>query len=263
MIQADLEQLKYSKKKEFTAILEKEMDYVNRDLQGMTSSAALLGGFSYGAIGGGPSYWIIGDDFQQYGAAFQNGTNGYFHFEKTFIERITGKIVHSSRGLKYLEDAFTATATMSFVVNLLLVMYSTWVAMYGPNSALHLRDEAFLEVRLKVLREERLTCLRLLWAGVFLFALSNVINVWYTWRGDIALMSTIVGIGFCFNLWSMYDQLRMKFDAPPLIARGTRCRCCKKQTSKSQQVLRKGFLNHHSEAGWNRKYFILTKDYFL
>jgi hypothetical protein len=262
MIAADLEQLKFLKKKEFTSILEKEMDYVNRDLQGMTSSAALLAGFSYSAVGGGPRYWIIGDDFQQYGAPFQNGTNGYFHFQKTPIERFTGPIVHSIRGLKFLEDGFTAAATLAFVCNLLLVIYSTWVAMYGPNSALHLKDEAFLEVRLKKLRVERLTCLRLLWAGVFLFALSNVVSVWYVWRGDIALMATLVGIFFCWNLWGMYNSLRLKFDAPPLIPGIVFGNKCCRQKAADQRTLKKGFINHLSTTGWKRKFFVLTPDYF-
>jgi hypothetical protein len=54
MIAADLELLKFQKKKEFTAILEKELDYVNRDLTGMTASAALLSGFSFDALSSGP-----------------------------------------------------------------------------------------------------------------------------------------------------------------------------------------------------------------
>ena len=50
MIAADLEVLRFQKRKDFTSILEKELDYINRDLIGMAGTAALLAGFAYSGL---------------------------------------------------------------------------------------------------------------------------------------------------------------------------------------------------------------------
>jgi hypothetical protein len=132
MIAADLELLNFQKRKDFTLILEKELDYINRDLINMSGTAALLAGFSFSGLNTGPVWcqWSWGD---------------------AIIEHYTGHFAHGP----FLENIFAMACTWALVVNLLLVAKTTSLAMFGPFHALHVTNEAFLEQSVKTLREVR------------------------------------------------------------------------------------------------------------
>jgi hypothetical protein len=255
MIAADLELLKFQKKKEFTSILEKELEYVNRDLTGMTASAALLSGFSFDALSAGP--YQPGWTWAGLKTSVPD-SNIHAHY----LEEITGDFMHGP----YMEFAYTTFACLSLSVNLTLVCYSTCVAMFGPNSALHVNNEAFLEQSLKALRRERKKCLQLLAAGVFLFVFTNIACVWYRWRGETGLVATIMTFVFAYYLKWMYGNMMRNYQAPDLMPVSWRPYCCslvdRKETA-NLDVLYQGYLTIRvntadKEEHWMIKYVEIT-----
>ena len=124
--------MNFQKRKDFTAILEKELDYINRDLISMSGTSALLAGFSFSGLNTGAVWcqWSWGDGF---------------------IEQYTGHFSHGPA----LENIFAFSCSLALVVNLLLVAKTTSLAMFGPFHALHVTNEAFLEQSVKHLREVR------------------------------------------------------------------------------------------------------------
>jgi hypothetical protein len=83
--------------------------------------------------------------------------------------------------------------------------------MFGPNSALHVNNEAFLEQSLKTLRRERKKCLQLLALGVFLFVFTNVACVWYRWRGETGVVATMMTVVFSYYLKWMYANMMKNY----------------------------------------------------
>ena len=59
----------------------------------------------------------------------------------------------------------------------------------------------------------------------------------------------------------MYAKLKDKFDAPPLVPAKLVPKICQSRAAESRP-LKKGYMNFHSESGWHRKYFVLTRDFF-
>jgi hypothetical protein len=74
--------------------------------------------------------------------------------------------------------AFSCVATAAMIVNMILVVYSTFLVMFGPNCALHAMNLASLRKTVISLRAERLLCLKMMVLGVFLFMLSSMVSWW-------------------------------------------------------------------------------------
>jgi hypothetical protein len=210
MITADLEALKYQKKKDYSNILEKELNFITADITSMSKVSALLAGFSFAGIINGPNWPGRCDPHTK---PYPNDSPGCgWSWGDLPIETALGMFTHDY----YFEFGYVVVTVSSMYYNLALLCYSTCLAIFGPNSALHVHNEAFLEQVLISLREDRRNCLQLLAAGVFFFAFSHLIAAWYRWRGEVGFVLTIVIFAFYREMYLMYDNMHHVYNAPSL-----------------------------------------------
>lgn len=257
MIAADLELLEFQRKKEITAILEKELDYISRDLSGMTASASFFGGFVYQALS-----------------------------DEEFELSVAGV-------------TFSLVATLAMIVNMVLVVYSTFLVMFGPNCALHTKDDKELRKTVMSLRDERMLCLKMMVCGVMLFMFSSMCSWWKKWpiqgcspelseadhcrnwfknTGTYAVFVVcmlLCSFGF-FAIYKLYQRIMKKYKAPSLIGEeyqtmlkgirdGVDVLNVFHHSDKHATEVRTGFLTIKTEvlqgdAKWSIKFFQLMSD---
>jgi hypothetical protein len=246
MIAADLEKLKFAKRKEYAQILEKELGYINRDLISMAATGALLSGFSFGGLNGGPIWcqWSWGDSY---------GEHNVGHFTHGPVN----------------EFIFAQLCTVSLCINLMLVARATCLATFGPYLALHVKNESNLQEALNTLRSERQRCLRQLGLGAFFFGTTQLVSIWYRWRNTAGLVCTAVVFFFAFTLSQMYDSLKGKFGAPSMIPKifeqiGAKLSSLLQWNQPDVRVLHEGYLMLRVEdsvdSEWAIRYFQLLAD---
>jgi hypothetical protein len=207
MIASDLQQLKYEKKRDYSKILEKELDFLTADINSMTGTAALLAGFGFSGINGGPNQpgrcdpdipFVpsdnIDDDTPVTSANNKPGCG--WSWGDSPLENVIGLYSHNEL-FEFIYCSITLTALM---LNLALLCYGTCLSMFGPNSALHVHNEAFLEQSLRNMRRDRTNCLKLLAWGTGFFVLSNMVSGWYRWRAEIGAVVTLITIIFFYIL---------------------------------------------------------------
>jgi hypothetical protein len=191
--------------------------------------------------------------------------------------------------------SFCITATLSMLVNMTLVVYATFLLIFGPRCALHAKDLAALRSTVVNLRAERMLCLKLMIAGVLMFMLSSVCGWWKDWptegcsaatkrdgncRNPLAnwayavlfLCMAICGIGM-YVTFVLYQRCRRLYQAPSFVEE-TLNRLKSKldplhilhvdNNDKSADVM-DGYLTIRLEAirgtsKWDIKYFELMSD---
>jgi hypothetical protein len=246
MIAADLQQLTFQKKRDYSKILEKELDYLTADLQSMTGTAALLAGFGFSGINSGPNMpgrcsTDIPDTFNPDGSVRSNSNNKPgcgLSWGDSPLENLVGFYTHNTQ-FEFIYCLVTLTALM---LNLALLCYGTCLSMFGPNSALHVHNEAFLEQSLRSMRKDRTNCIKLLAWGMSFFVLSNMMSGWYRWRAEIGATVTLVTVIFFYLLQLMYSKLQAWYTVPALYPKHLRTFCCHRRATSGIHVFHEDYL---------------------
>jgi len=133
-------------------IYEKEINYIYRELSTISASASILGGFVYNSI-------------NLQGAAQQkDAPAGVLH---------------------------CVASAITLVLNILAVVSSTFLSVWGPNVALRGSDSAMRSAVLTLRRERRFT-LELFVGGIFFFFLSTASTAWLYWDVIAATITTLL-----------------------------------------------------------------------
>jgi hypothetical protein len=238
MIRADIAKLQAEREKLVSAMLEKELVYLNQDLTGMTASAALIAGFAFSQLDN-ESQAVAGDSIY----------------------------------IRGLHLSYHIGVTLTLCTNLMVVANSTFLSVFGPNFALRTNNEASLQQAINSLRAERESNLGYLLRGIIFFLVTSILQMWRVWKNfsDPAICTLLIVSGGVYYTFFIYARMARKFDVGSLVrpkvmqkwAKGTlNPRVTSGDLDATNPVLHEGYLTMLEDSNrgkiWTIKYFQLT-----
>jgi hypothetical protein len=113
---------------------------------------------------------------------------------------------------------------VAFIFNLLSVVASIFLQVFGPYAALKAKPHELQGV-VREIRMKRRLIIRLFLVGLVCFELSTLALIWARWMHVYAGFATLIVLAGDFYLHKIYHGISRSFDVPSLVPDGV-TRCC-------------------------------------